>query len=404
MRPLGPIVASTAHLREGACVTERSRCDRSVALLVVLASSLSVVMAGCDRGEAHRSSASAHNPPKGSGTVAVPLGVGDVFTANEGGGSISRIDLTTGRVTTFAIGFLPHNVQVSADGRRILAVGSLPGAMSGMGGATAPPTIEGSVQGRQTEAPQGQVLSLTAAASDTVGALRIAIGREPAHVISDAVGSRAYTTSGEADAVIVVDLARGRITDTIATAAGPHGLRARPDGRELYVAGTKDNAVSVIDVASQREVARVRVGRAPVQVAFLPDGARAYVTLRDDNAVAVLDTRTRRVLATIPVGRGPIQLIAGLDGRQVYVANQGTETEPDSTVSVIDTRRGAVVRTLIVGRGAHGVAMSGDGDLVFVTNTFAGTVSVINTMAQHVIATVLVGAGPGGITYRAPTP
>ena len=403
MRPLGPIVASTARFLEGACVSERSRCERSVALLVVLASSLSVVMAGCDGGEPHGSSGSAHNPPTVPGTVAVPLGVGDVYTANERGGSISRIDLATGRVTTFAIGFLPHNVQVSADGRRILAVGSPPGAMSGMGGANAPPTMKRAVQGKQPEAPQGQFLSLGAAAIDTVGAVRIAIGREPAHVISDASGSRAYTTNGEANAVIVIDLARARITDTIATAAGPHGLRARPDGRELYVAGTKDNAVSVIDVASQREVTRVRVGRAPVQVAFLPDGERAYVTLRDDNAVAVLDTRTRRVLATIPVGRGPIQLIAGPDGRHVYVANQGTETEPDSTVSVIDTRRNAVARTLTVGRGAHGVAISDDGGLVFVANTFAGTVSVINTMAQHVIATVRVGAGPGGITYRAPS-
>ena len=385
-------------------MTVRSQCDRAVALLLVLASSLSVVIAGCDGGKPHTSSGSAQNPPTVPGTVAVPLGVGDVYTANERGGSISRLDLTTGRVTTFAVGFSPHNVQVSADGRRILAVGSPLGAMSGMSGANAPPTMERSVQGRQTESPQGQVLMLAAAATDTVGGVRIAIGRGTAHVISDAAGSRAYTTDGAANAVIVIDLARARITDTIATAAGPHGLRARPDGRELYVAGTKDNAVSVIDVASQREVARVRVGRAPVQVAFLPDGERAYVTLRDDNAVAVLDTRTRRVLTTIPVGRGPIQLIAGPDGRHVYVANQGTETEPDSTVSVIDTRRNAVARTLTVGRGAHGVAISDDGGLVFIANTFAGTVSVINTMAQHVIATVRVGAGPGGITYRAPTP
>jgi YVTN family beta-propeller protein len=396
--------ARSALGRNQTTVTVRRRRDRSLALFLVIASSLSVVMAGCDGGEPHTSSGSAHNPATVPGTVAVPLGVGEVYTANERGGSISRIDLTTGRVTTFAVGFLPHNVQVSVDGRHILAVGSPPGAISGMEGATAPPTSERSLRGRQTEAPQGQFLSVAAAAIDTVGAVRIAIGREPAHVISDAAGSRAYATTGEANAVIVIDLARGRITDTIATAAGPHGLRARPDGRELYVAGTKDNAVSVIDVASQREVARVRVGRAPVQVAFLPDGERAYVTLRDDNAVAVIDTRTRRVLATIPVGRGPIQLIAAPDGRLVYVANQGTETEPDSTVSVIDTRRNAVARTLTVGRGAHGVAISDDGRRVFVANTFAGTVSVINTMAQHVIATVRVGTGPGGITYRAPMP
>lgn len=383
-------------------MTARRRNDRSIVLPWALASSLCVISAGCDGSEPHTSSGSAQDAPSVAGTVAVPLGVGDLYTANERDGSISRIDLATGRVTTVPVGFQPHNVQVVGGGRRILVVGSPPGAMSEMGGAVAPATRERTGQGRQTEASPGTFLMLDTGL-DTVGAVRIAIGRDPAHVISDAAGGRAYTTSGEANAVIVIDLARGRITDTIATAADPHGIRPRPDGRELYVAGTKDNAVSVIDVASQREVARVPVGRAPVQVAFLPDGERAYVTLRDDDAVAVLDTRTRRVLATIPVGRGPIQLIAAPDGRQVYVANQGTESQPDSTVSVIDTRRNAVVRTLTVGRGAHGVTISDDGRRVFITNTFAGTVSVINTMTQHVIATVRVGAGPGGITYRALT-
>ena len=362
-----------------------------------------VFLAGCSGGESHTSSGVAHTAASVPGSVAVPLGVGDVYTADEGLGSISRIDLATVRVTTVPIGFLPHNVQLAADGRRILAVGSKPGAMSDMEGAVAPATGRGTVTGGQSRASLGAFLML-GAALDTAGAVRLAIGRDPAHVISDAHGSRAYVTSGEANAVIVIDLARGRIIDSIPTAAGPHGIRARPDGRELYVAGTRDNAVSVIDVATQREVARVPVGRAPVQVAFLPDGEHAYVTLRDDNAVAVIDTRTRRIVARIPVRRAPIQLIAAPDGRLVYVANQGTEREPDSTVSVIDTRRNVVVRTLTVGRGAHGVAISDDGSRVFITNTFAGTVSVINTHAQHVIATVRVGAGPGGITYRAPTP
>ena len=377
---------------------------RPIVPLLVGAFSLLAIIVGCGGGEPRSSSRFAHGSSTVPGSVAVPLGVGDVFTANEGDGSMSRIDLATGRVTTVAVGFRPHNVQVAADGRRILLVGSPPGAMSGMGEDSAPPTRDRTdrVAGR-TEAPPGAFLMFDAAL-DSGRAVRMAIGRDPAHVISDAAGSRAYVTSGALNAVIVLDLARGRIIDTIATANGPHGLRARPDGRELYVAGTKGNAVSVIDVASQREVARVPVGRAPVQVAFLPDGERAYVTLRDDNAVAVLDTRARRVVATIPVGRGPIQLMAGPDGRNVYVANQGTESQPDSTVSVIDTRRNVVARTLTVGRGAHGVAISDDGRLVFITNSFAGTVSVITAMAQHVSATVRVGAGPGGITYRASTP
>ncbi len=331
------------------------------------------------------------------------LGTGVVYTANEGGRSVSRIDLATGRVATFPIGLSPHNVQVSPDGRRIFVVGSLSGEMAGMAmsASGAPP---GSTAEDEAPAGPGQLLILDAAATDTVAATRVTVGREPAHVILDATGARAYTTSGAANAVLVVDVARRRVVRTIPTAASPHGLRMRPDGREIYVAGTAGGAVSVLNVTRYREAARIPVGRGPVQVGFLPDGARVYVTLRDDNAVAAIDTRTRRVIGTIPVGRGPIQLFATPDGRFVYVANQGTEDRPDSTVSVIDTQRNAVVKTLITGRGAHGVVVSDDGRRVFIANTFAGTVTVIDVAAQRVIGSVRVGAGPGGITYRAPTP
>lgn len=331
------------------------------------------------------------------------LGSGVIYTANEGGRSISRIDLASGRVATFPIGLSPHNVQISRDGRQLFAIGTVSGGMPDMGMPDSVSSAGGKAKDDARAGP-GQLLILDAAATDTAAATRVTVGREPAHVILDAAGARAYTTSGAANAVLVVDVTRRRVIDTISTAASPHGLRMRPGGRELYVAATAGNAVSVLDVARQREVARIPAGRGPVQVGFLPDGAHLYVSLRDDNAVAVIDTKRRRVVARISVGRSPIQLFATPDGHSVYVANQGTEAQPDSTVSVIDTRRNAVVATLITGRGAHGVVVSDDGRRVFVANTFAGTVSVIDVAAQRVIGTVRVGAGPGGITYRAPSP
>lgn len=327
------------------------------------------------------------------------LGIGVVYTANQRGGSISKIDLATGQVATFSIGLTPHNLQMSPDGQRLFVVGSQSGQMAEMEMSDGDPP--GRAAAKDQAAGPGQLLIIDAAATDTGVMKRIAIGQEPAHVIVDSRGMRAYVTSGAENTVAVVDVAFRRVSDTITTAASPHGLRMRPDGREIYVAGTTGNAVSVLDVAGRREAARIPVGRGPVQVGFLPDGSRAYVTLRDDNAVAAIDTRSRRVVATIPVGRSPIQLFATPDGRFVYVANQGTEARPDSTVSVIDTQRNAVVQTIVAGRGAHGVVVSDDGRRVFIANTFAGTVSVIEVAAQRVIGTVRVGAGPGGITYRA---
>lgn len=50
-------------------------------------------------------------------------GAGFVYTANEGGNSISAIDLRSGQVKTTAVSISPHNVQISRDGRLLLAVG-----------------------------------------------------------------------------------------------------------------------------------------------------------------------------------------------------------------------------------------------------------------------------------------
>ena len=80
--------------------------------------------------------ACAGSPPSGD-TVAAPA-AGFVYSANEGEDSISRIDLATGRVTTLPLPVTPHNVQISRDGRRLFAVGSMAGQMK-MGAPAAAP-------------------------------------------------------------------------------------------------------------------------------------------------------------------------------------------------------------------------------------------------------------------------
>lgn len=51
----------------------------------------------------------------------LPAG-GMVFTADEYGASLSRIDLASGDVTTVPAAILPHNLQISPDGNLLLAV------------------------------------------------------------------------------------------------------------------------------------------------------------------------------------------------------------------------------------------------------------------------------------------
>ena len=310
---------------------------------------------------------------------------GTVWSADEGSSSVSAIDLATGTVTTTPIPVAPHNVDLTPDGRLLLAVGT--------------PTAGDHGDGHDHAGGDTAGLLVMLDPQDlSKPAATVEVGSHPAHVVADRQG-RAFVSLSGSDEIAVVDLAQGTVATRVRTGAYPHGLRLSPDGAELYVANVEDGSVSVIDTASLTEAARIPVGAAPVQVGFTPDGSRVYVSLRDENRVAVIDTATREVTDRIEVGPNPIQMIATPDGRQVFVANQGTETAPNDTVSVIDTGTGEVARTLKTGSGAHGVSVSADGAFVFVTNIADDSVSIINVARQEVLGSVPVGDRPNGIVH-----
>lgn len=337
---------------------------------------------------------------------AEPAASGFVYTADEYGNSVSRIDLGSGKVDIVSVGITPHNVQFVPGRNLLLAVG-MPASRNVAASDGANDSHGKQAGGHGSDAhgggspAKGQLIVLDTANLSSAGKAPIAVGGHPAHVIADAEGVRGYVSNSEDDTLSVIDLQKGMAVATVPTGDYPHGLRMSPDGRSVYVANVQDGTVSVIDAASLSEAARIKVGSAPVQVGFTPDGSRVYVSLRDENQVAVIDTATRQVIARIEVGRSPIQVHATPDSRFVYIANQGTESEPDDTVSVIDTASGKVVKTIPTGKGAHGVTVSGEGGFVFVTNIVDGTVSEISVESQSVIRTYRVGKGPNGITYQA---
>lgn len=312
---------------------------------------------------------------------------GVVYTANEKDGTISAVDFASGRVDNVAVPIMPHNVQISADGRRLYVVG-MGMATTGAGGMGA----HGAAGGRL------MVLDSLNVARGPVA--DIAIGPHPAHVVTSTDGKLAFITDSEENAVQVVDLAAMRILRAIPTGAYPHGLRASPDGRELYVANVKSESVSVIDTVSLTEVTRIKVGKGPVQVGFTPDGSKVFVSLNGEGKVAVIDRGTRKPVGKLAVGRNPVQVFATPDSKLVYVANQGTEKKPDNTVSVIDVGANRVIATVTTGKGAHGVVVDGGGRFAFVSNIADNSVSAIDTTTQKVARGFKVGAGPNGITFR----
>ncbi|MDG4893621.1 cytochrome D1 domain-containing protein [Mesorhizobium sp. WSM4976] len=336
--------------------------------------------------------------------AAEPVASGFVYTADEEDGSISRIDLSTGKVETFPVAIAPHNVQFVPATGRLLAVGApRPAGGEGGSGHSDDHSKTGGMGEMDMDAG-GKLIALDTANLASGPIASIPAGAHPAHVIADPDGNRAFVTDSEHNIVSVIDLTNGAVIATVPTGDYPHGLRMSPDGRFIYVANVKDGTVSVLDAVKLTEVARIKVGQAPVQVGFTPDGSRVYVSLRDENKVAVINTSARQEIERTEVGRSPIQVHATPDGRFIFVANQGTEAKPNDTVSVINVASGKVVKTIRTGLGAHGVAVSNDSAFVFVTNILDGTVSLISVKNQSVLQSYVVGKGPNGITFQAPLP
>ena len=321
------------------------------------------------------------------------LAADKVYVANEGADTVSVLDAASFKtLASVRVGKMPHNVQVSPDGKRAWVTNN--GEPGQAGDASA---HQGMAQGEHDAMGKPGAVWAIDTSSDAVVA-KVAVGMHPAHVVVSPDGRLAYVTNGGDNTVSVIDTSAQRLVATIPVGQFPHGLRISPDGKQVYVANLKGGSVSVIDVASRKEVAKVPSGKGPAQVGFTPDGRLAFVSLSEENAVAVIDPATRNVIRKIAVGAVPIQLYVTPDARTLLVANQGTRKKPGSTVSLIDLESFKVAKTIVTGAGAHGVAVDRGGRYAYVTNTYANTVSVLDVKDRKVVATVRVGKGPNGIS------
>jgi YVTN family beta-propeller protein len=308
--------------------------------------------------------------------ASAPAMAATVYVANERAGSLTVIDEDAPSNRTLALDMLPHNVDLTPDGKNLLIVG-MPGGHGDHG--------------------EGGRLLVLDALNPAASATTVIVGGHLAHVVPDTNGKLAFITDADSHAVLVTDLAAGRVVERIQVGRYPHGLRLSPDGQTLAVANRDSDDVSLIDVTRRQQIARIAVGKKPVQVAFAPDGQRLFVSLSGENAVAAVDPNQRTLIDTYPVGPGPIQLSVSPDGKQLVVANQGSEQAPGHSLSILDTATGRLIASPEVGKGAHGVSIAGDGTRAYISNAFDDSVSVVDLGTHKELTRYPTEAGPNGI-------
>jgi streptogramin lyase len=235
---------------------------------------------------------------------------GAVWVANDGGGTLARIDPKKNRVT-----------------RRIKA------------GRGACEVAAGFDAVWVTNYNTGSLLRVDLR---TYRARTIRVGGSPFDVIVAA--GRVWTTAWRDGTLVEVDPAKGRVVRRIAVGAYPTGLLFR--NGFLWVGFGRDATdVARVDPASG-QMLKVAVGvKAPSH--FLAT-ANAIWVVNDGDALVRLDAATGAVLGTTHFGRTLVQPASAPDGRTIWVPDKEIDT-----IFRVDSATGQVVDSFAGGDGAY---------------------------------------------------
>ena len=253
-----------------------------------------------------------------AGPLAISPDGRHLLVANVQNDSVSLIDLATGKVSD-------HDLRPGViDPKRAGATGgSYPRAVIWASNAKAYVTSE---RDREIVALKvsGDAVSVTG---------RIKTAGQPIALALNKHASRLYAAMDNTDGVVVVDVARGRVVEKIATlapagvadglsklgGAGSNGLALSPDGRTLLVTNGGENDVAVIRLSAKAA-----------------DQAAPRASKKDEDDDAPKADRSA-VVGLIPTGWYPTAVAVRPDGRRIYVVNGKSNTGPDPKTCRVNT-------------------------------------------------------------------
>jgi YVTN family beta-propeller protein len=176
--------------------------------------------------------------------------------------------------------------------------------------------------------------------------------------------------------ITVIDVARAAVARTL-TVAGfvrPHGMAFLPGDTLVAVTAEQGQAVLLVDVRDGRVTDTLPTrGRASHMVALTATGDRAVTANIVDNTISIVDVAGRDSTRVVPVGRAPEGIAVTPDGRSVWVGSNR-----DSTVMVVDARTGVATDTLRGFGVPYRIAVTPDGKLAVVSDPAKGEVRVVS--------------------------
>jgi len=189
--------------------------------------------------------------------------------------------------------------------------------------------------------------------------------RPVSHMLALAkTGDRLFTTNIADGSITAIDV-RGRATGAVIPIAKQvEGITITPDGKEVWVGSNGESLVAIVDVAQGKVVDTIRGFGMPYRLAITPDNRYAIVSDPVKGQVRIFNVQSRKNHKTVSVPHDPLVATAEIKGspspegvaasrdpRFGYVTLQGR-----NQVAAIDLARGVILWTLPVGAWPDGIA------------------------------------------------
>lgn len=208
------------------------------------------------------------------------------LVTNNEDNNISVIDMESFSVSeTIATGKGPHGFRISANSKKAYIANMSEDTVSVLNLETmkeekkitvgATPVTTGITTDNKTLVVTLNAENMLAIVDlDTEQVEKVEVGTGPAQVYIDGINQFAYVANqGTADApsnsVSVVDLASRKVTTTIETGKGAHGVVTSSDNKRLYVTNMFENTVTVIDTEQNKAIETIEVGEVPNGISIM---------------------------------------------------------------------------------------------------------------------------------------
>jgi len=242
--------------------------------------------------------------------------------------------------------------------------------------------------------------------------------------------SAILATSYYSNEVVLIDLEKGNITETIPVGKDPQGLGISSEYSTVYVANSGDNTitllnfskeltltghisvekkpasvvatknfiyvansdsdnVSVIDIKENKQVGTINTGKMPVSLCFDGKEGLLYVLNGRSNNVSVIDTGSNTIIKTIETEEFPCS--GAVSAENLFIVNQVS-----CSLSVINKKTGQK-STIKLGQSPKACLLLPEGNKLYVTNYRDDSLSVVDCKEQKVIKTIDIGKNPTGM-------